>query len=46
MNGVGSGVITGGWPFVVAAYSVTATGLLAYSIWVIVRLKELKRHDR
>jgi hypothetical protein len=35
-----TGVIQGGWPFVVAAYTVTAIGLLAYGISLIVRLRE------
>jgi hypothetical protein len=46
VNGVINGVVKGGWEFVIAAYSVTAAGFIAYSVWVIARLKELKRHDR
>ena len=41
-----TGVVQGGWEFVIAAYSATALGFLTYAIWVIVRLKELNRHDR
>jgi hypothetical protein len=33
------GMITGGWNFVVAAYSVTALVLTIYGISVIVRLR-------
>ena len=33
------GMITGGWNFVVAAYSLTATVLAIYGISVILRLR-------
>ena len=33
------GVITGGWPFVWAAYGLTATVFLIYGISLIVRLR-------
>jgi hypothetical protein len=35
-----TGVIQGGWPFVIAAYAVTAIGFLAYGISLIARLRE------
>ena len=35
-----TGVVQGGWPFVIAAYSVTAIGFLAYGISLFVRLRE------
>ena len=34
------GVITGGWNFVVAAYSVTAAVFLIYGVTLITRLRE------
>lgn len=41
-----TGVVQGGWEFVIAAYSLTAVGFAGYAVWVIARLKELKSHDR
>ncbi len=38
-----NGVIQGGWEFVIAAYTITAVGFLAYTIRVIIRLRELKK---
>ena len=40
-----SGVITGSWGFVIAAYAVTAAGLLIYGITLVTRLRETKGHD-
>ena len=40
-----NGVVQGGWEFVIAAYTITAIGFIAYTIRVIANLKELKRHD-
>ena len=40
-----NGVVQGGWEFVIAAYSITFAGLIGYTVWVIVRLKELNSHD-
>ncbi len=37
------GVITGGWNFVVAAYSVTAAVFLIYGISLIARLRDEER---
>jgi hypothetical protein len=37
------GVITGGWSFVVAAYSVTAAVFLIYGITLIARLRDEER---
>jgi hypothetical protein len=34
------GVITGGWNFVVAAYSITAAVLLIYGVTLITRLRD------
>ena len=42
MNG---GVITGGWNFVIAAYAVTATGLIIYCISLFARLREERRKE-
>ena len=35
-----NGVISGGWNFVAAAYSVTALVLLVYGLTVIIRLRD------
>ena len=40
-----TGVVQGGWEFVIAAYSITGVVLVAYTAWVIVRLKELRKDD-
>ena len=40
-----TGVIQGGWEFVIAAYSITAVVLLGYAISLAARLKELRKHD-
>ena len=37
------GTITGGWSFVIAAYTLTATVLLVYGVSLIARLREEKR---
>ncbi len=34
------GVVVGGWPFVWAAYSLTATVLLIYGVTLATRLRE------
>jgi hypothetical protein len=38
-NGM-NGVVTGGWNFVVAAYSVTGLVLLIYGVTIITRLRD------
>ena len=35
-----SGMVTGGWNFVIAAYSITAAGLLIYGVTLVTRLRE------
>ena len=35
-----SGVVTGGWGFVWAAYALTAAALLVYGVTLITRLRE------
>lgn len=40
-----SGVVQGGWEFVVAAYTITGLALVIYGVSLAVRLKELKKHD-
>ena len=41
------GVVSGGWNFVVAAYSITAAVLLIYGVTLITRLRdELTRAKR
>ena len=40
-----TGVVQGGWEFVIAAYTITAVGFVVYGVSLIVRLKELRKHD-
>lgn len=40
-----TGVVQGGWGFVIAAYSITAIGFIVYGISLFARLKELRKHD-
>ena len=40
-----TGVVQGGWEFVVAAYSITALGFVVYAVSLFARLKELKKHE-
>ena len=40
-----SGVVQGGWEFVIAAYTITGVALVIYGVSLIARLKELKKHD-
>ncbi len=40
------GVVTGGWNFVVAAYSVTAAVFVIYGISLIARLREEQRRSQ
>jgi len=41
------GVVSGGWNFVVAAYSITAAVLVIYGVTLITRLRdEISRADR
>jgi hypothetical protein len=40
------GVVTGGWSFVVAAYSVTAAVFLIYGATLIARLRDEERRSR
>lgn len=35
-----TGVVTGGWGYVVAAYSITGAALLIYGVTLITRLRE------
>jgi hypothetical protein len=47
MNEGYTGVIQGGWPFVIAAYTVTATILGGYTISVYMRYRrELERRRK
>ena len=39
------GVVTGGWNFVVAAYSITAAVFLVYGISLIARLRAEQRRS-
>lgn len=34
-----SGVVSGGWSFVIAAYGITSVALLAYTVSLFVRLR-------
>lgn len=38
-----NGVVQGGWEFVVAAYTITGVGFLAYAVWLFARLREVKK---
>ncbi len=40
------GVVTGGWSFVVAAYSVTAAVFLIYAVTLIARLRDEERRSQ
>jgi hypothetical protein len=41
------GVVTGGWSFVIAAYTITAVVLFVYGVSIVTRLREeQKRHDQ
>ena len=39
------GVIAGGWNFVIAAYSITATGLVLYTWSLIRRTRQQKQKE-
>ena len=39
------GVIYGGWSFVIAAYSITATGLAIYAWSLFSRLRKLREEE-
>ena len=39
------GVVTGGWNFVIAAYSITAAVLIIYAISLIARLRDEQRRS-
>jgi hypothetical protein len=39
------GVIIGGWGYVIAAYSITAVGLLAYACSLVQRLRRMRDED-
>jgi len=39
------GVVTGGWNFVIAAYSITAAVLVIYAISLIARLRDEQRRS-
>ena len=40
-----TGVVQGGWEYVIAAYTITAVAFVVYGVSLIVRLKELRKHD-
>lgn len=41
-----SGTITGGWGFVIAAYSLTSVALLVYGVTLITRLRGMRSGGR
>lgn len=45
MSGVGSGVISGGWGFVWAAYTLTTVAFLIYGISLMARLRYEHKSD-
>jgi hypothetical protein len=40
-----TGVVEGGWEFVIAAYAITVLGFAIYGATLVARLKELNKHD-
>lgn len=38
-----TGVVQGGWEFVIAAYTITALGFVIYGVSLVARLRELKK---
>lgn len=40
-----TGVVEGGWEFVVAAYTVTAVSFIGYGLSLFLRLRGQKDHD-
>jgi hypothetical protein len=40
-----SGIVQGGWEFVIAAYTITALGFVIYGVSLVTRLRELKKDD-
>ena len=38
-----TGVVTGGWGFVTAAYAITTAGLLIYFVSLMARLRDARR---
>lgn len=40
-----SGVVQGGWEFVIVAYTVTGLSFVIYGVSLFIRLKEWKNHD-
>ena len=42
----GTGVIEGGWPFVWAAYGISALILIGYAASLLVRYRDERRQDR
>ena len=40
-----SGIVRGGWEFVIAAYSITGLGFAIYAVSLLLRLKELSKDD-
>jgi len=40
-----TGVVQGGWEFVIAAYAFTVVALVVYGVSLITRLREAKKHD-
>ena len=45
MSEIGEGVLSGGWGYVIAAYSVTAIVLLAYAWSLVLRMRRAKSED-
>ena len=38
-----TGIVQGGWEFVIAAYTITALGFVIYGVSLVARLRELKK---
>ena len=39
------GVVVGGWGFVIAAYTITAAGLVIYTLTLIARKRRMERKN-
>ncbi|HYH09960.1 MAG TPA: hypothetical protein VEK11_23125 [Thermoanaerobaculia bacterium] len=40
-----TGVVVGGWEYVIAAYSITALAFVIYGVSLVTRLRESQNHD-
>lgn len=45
MPDVPEGVVTGGWPYAIAAYTITFTALVIYTWSLVSRLKKARQEE-